>query len=126
MKPDKKQISNLSVRHTQAYQGPIPDPDSLARYEQIQPGFAERIMRMAEEEAIHRRSNENKIIKDSVRMGMIGVVFAFLSVVIFAGIVVFAILEGSSIAALGAVITSICSLAGVFVFFRNRAKKATP
>ncbi|MDR3351042.1 MAG: DUF2335 domain-containing protein [Prevotellaceae bacterium] len=123
MKSDKKQLANLSVRHEQAYQGPIPDPDSLARYEQIQPGFAERIMRMAEEEAIHRRSNENKIIKGNVRMAMLGIVFAFLSVIVFAGIVIFAIREGSSVAALGAVITSICSLAGVFIFFRNQTKQ---
>jgi uncharacterized membrane protein len=123
MKPDKKQISNLSVSHTHAYHGPIPDPDSLARYEQIKPGFAERIICMAEEEAVHRRSNENRVIRDSTRMAILGVVFAFLSVIIFAGIVIFSILKGSSIAALGAVITSICSLAGVFMFFRNRAKK---
>jgi uncharacterized membrane protein len=123
MKQNKRQEANLSVTHSRAYQGPIPDPDSLARYDQINPGFAERIMRMAEEEAIHRRSNENKIIKGNTRMAMLGIVFAFLSVIIFAGIVIFAILKGSSVAALGAVITSICSLAGVFLFFRNRAKK---
>jgi uncharacterized membrane protein len=123
MKPDKKQSANLAVSHAQSYQGPIPDPDSLARYEQIQPGFAERIMQMAETEAIHRRSNENKIIRGNVRMATMGIVFAFLSVIIFAGIVIFAILEGSSVAALGAVITSICSLAGIFLYSRNRAKK---
>jgi uncharacterized membrane protein len=78
---------------------------------------------MAEDEAIHRRSNENQIVRNSTHVAMLGIVFAFLSVIVFAGIVVFAILKGSNVAALGAVITSICSLAGVFVFFRNRAKK---
>ena len=80
-------------------------------------------MRMAEEEAVHRRSNESKIIKSNVRMAITGIVFAFLSVIVFAGIVVFAILKGSSVAALGAVITAICSLAGIFLYSRNRANK---
>lgn len=35
--------------------GPIPDPRSLEAYEKILPGAAERILKMAESEALHRR-----------------------------------------------------------------------
>jgi len=43
---------------TVAYSGPIPHPNDLARYEEILPGAAERIMKMAELQAEHRRALE--------------------------------------------------------------------
>jgi len=123
MKPAKQQSTNISLQHHQAYSGPIPDPDSLAKYEQIQPGFAERIIKMAEDEASHRRTNENKIIQSSTQMAVTGIVFAFVSVVIFGGIVTYAISQQSNVAALSTVIAALASLAGIFVFFRNKMKK---
>ena len=123
MKPAKRQSTNISLQHHQAYSGPIPDPDSLSRYEQIQPGFAERIIKMAEEEAMHRRVNENRIIKNSTQMAITGIVFAFISVIVFGCIIVYAISQNSDVAALSTVIAAVASLAGIFVFFRNKMKK---
>ena len=37
------------------FQGPVPPPSVLAAYENIKSGFAERILSLAEGEAIHRR-----------------------------------------------------------------------
>jgi len=42
----------------QQYQGPIPDPETLRKYDQIVPGAAERIIHMAEQEGEHRRRME--------------------------------------------------------------------
>lgn len=36
------------------YQGPIPPPEVLEKYEKISPGFADRIVKMAEIEQEHR------------------------------------------------------------------------
>jgi len=44
------------------FSGPMPHPDLLGRYEQICPGSADRIIKMAEQEAEHRRSAERSII----------------------------------------------------------------
>lgn len=41
------------------YQGPIPHPEDLARYEAIIIGSAERILSMAENESRHRQAQEN-------------------------------------------------------------------
>ena len=46
--------------------GPLPDPKALAEYEKIKPGFAERIMTMAEQQASHRRELEAQINKAQV------------------------------------------------------------
>lgn len=37
------------------HQGPLPPPETLADYERVAPGFAERIFTLAEQEAEHRR-----------------------------------------------------------------------
>lgn len=49
-----------SVSH---YSGPTPPPDILAKYEQILPGSADRSFRMAEDNADHRRTWENSILR---------------------------------------------------------------
>ena len=47
------------IRHLeQSFQGPLPSPEAFASYEQTVPGAGDRILRLAEEEAQHRRSEE--------------------------------------------------------------------
>ena len=47
------------IRHLeQSFQGPLPSPEAFASYEQTVPGAGDRILRLAEEEATHRRSQE--------------------------------------------------------------------
>jgi len=45
-----------------SFEGPIPPPNILEGYKQIDPTFPERIMRMAEEQASHRRELEKQAI----------------------------------------------------------------
>jgi len=52
---DLKQVVTLMSHH----RGPLPHPDSLARYDAIIPNGAERIMRMAELEQQHRHKWES-------------------------------------------------------------------
>lgn len=51
--------SHLSVSH-QSFSGPIPHPALLDGYESILPGAAERILVLAESEAVHRRELEKR------------------------------------------------------------------
>lgn len=47
---------------TAAFSGPIPPPDLLSGYESACPGAADRIIRMAEEEGVHRRSVQKLVV----------------------------------------------------------------
>ncbi len=49
-----------TVKTEQHFQGPIPPPDLIAQYERVAPGFAERILTMAEREATARQENERR------------------------------------------------------------------
>jgi uncharacterized membrane protein len=40
--------------------GPLPPPEILARYDAVSPGLADRLVKMAEAEAAHRRDVEHK------------------------------------------------------------------
>lgn len=58
MKPSKQQEVNASITHVEQWSGPLPSPDSLARYNNVLPDAAERIMSMAEKEMEHRHKKE--------------------------------------------------------------------
>lgn len=48
----------VQVVQQQTYQGPIPHPSDLEKYELVIPGAAERILHMAEAENQHRHKQE--------------------------------------------------------------------
>lgn len=62
------------------WQGPLPPPDALANFNDIIPNGAERIMRMVEEEQLHRISYEkahlNAVSGDTRRGHYIGMVIS--------------------------------------------------
>jgi len=47
---------------TARYEGPIPPPEALRKYEEIIPGSADRIFRYAETQAAHRQWCEKRIV----------------------------------------------------------------
>lgn len=63
---DAKESPIQVLAQQTAYQGPIPRPDDLERYEGIVPGAAERLISMAEEEARHRRKQESEILQANI------------------------------------------------------------
>lgn len=67
-----------------AYSGPIPDPQAFARYEQILPGSADRILKMAEQQADHRHQLEKRVVIGNQRRDLAGLVLGF--VIAFMGI----------------------------------------
>lgn len=61
----KKEVKEaLMVIRGEMYSGPIPPPEALARYEEIQPGAADRIIKMAEKQQEHRMSLRQKPLVD--------------------------------------------------------------
>lgn len=52
--PAQNQVNSLNVVMEQAHIGPLPPPDMLARYDEIEPGLAKRIVERSEREQDHR------------------------------------------------------------------------
>jgi uncharacterized membrane protein len=64
--PQPPQVQTQIQTVTQAFQGPIPPPDTLQRYDQIIPGAAERILTMAENETAHRHLQEDQAMQANI------------------------------------------------------------
>lgn len=53
---------NATVKASYFHSGPLPDPRSLERYEEVVPGAAERIIILAEKQAAHRQKIESRVV----------------------------------------------------------------
>lgn len=60
------------------YTGPIPSASELEKYNQVLPGLAERIMKMAEIQSAHRQELEKKVIDSNIKGSKKGQIFGFI------------------------------------------------
>jgi uncharacterized membrane protein len=123
MKNTNPAEKNHLVQVQQHYSGPLPHPDALARYDEIVPGAAERIIRMAEKEMEHRHSTDDQLNKNAIRATYLGITFAFISVLILSGSVIYALYKGFDTVAASIAVGSIAAVAGVFIFFKSKQSK---
>lgn len=76
-KPNYPQKNNHQVAVSQqTYSGPLPPPTAMAKYEEICPGSADRILKMAESQSDHRKQLECKVIEAQIRISNMGQIFA--------------------------------------------------
>lgn len=74
---DSKGDHAIVARHTLLHQGPLPHPAILKQYNDVVPGAAERIIKMAEQQAMHRQDLEAHIIRTDTLKSLLGMVFGF-------------------------------------------------
>jgi uncharacterized membrane protein len=122
MSNKRQHINEVQIRRTETHIGPIPPPDALAHYDTIIPGAAERILQMAEKEQLHRFDCERKAERSAIRVTFIGVIFAFLSVLIISSLVFFSLHKGFDNTARWIAVGAIATVASVFIFFRKKNK----
>lgn len=65
-----------------SHKGPLPSPQTLAGYEQILPGCADRIVSMAEGEQAHRHAMDRKAVDTWASLARVGQIFAFIIAVV--------------------------------------------
>ncbi|HXN07358.1 MAG TPA: DUF2335 domain-containing protein [Nitrospiria bacterium] len=128
--PPPKSIVPIQIQKTESsFSGPLPHPDILLKYGQINKDFPERIMKMAELENEHRRNQENKsnnadiegfkAFQSEIRLGQI---FAFIIGIftIFCG--AYTATHGSQWAGGFIGTGGVIGLVSVFIFGRNPPK----
>jgi len=78
--------------------GPLPSPDVLRAFDDVVPGDADRIIKMAEEQSLHRKQLERKVIDSDISRSRWGQILGF--VIAIVGLVVAAVVAvyGSAIA----------------------------
>ncbi len=115
-----RQVSSL---YAESFQGPIPPPSILEHYEQLQPGFAERILAMAERQGMHRMQLETTALTGQLKRSSRGQVFGF--VLGLVGLIAgsFCIYSGHDTAGASLGGISLVSLVTVFVIGRSQQGK---
>jgi len=106
-----------------SFSGPLPHPEILRQFEQVSPGAAERIIKMAEEQSLHRRELEKKVIESDISQSKWGQRLGF--VISMTGLVVSALVAiyGNPIAGTIIGVGTIASLVGVFMYGTNSRKQ---
>jgi uncharacterized membrane protein len=115
--PSKQQSQQIVQQQSiTSYSGPIPPPNILIKYEEIQPGFADRIIKMAEKQGEHRQSLELKVINSDISIRNKGQYFAFILGLISIISGTFLIYSGKNIQGFIVLITSLGSLVTAFMY----------
>jgi uncharacterized membrane protein len=115
-------ITRIENQRSELFSGPVPDPESLEKYELIHPGFADRLIKLAEEEQknrleLNRLLVENEIQNqkrswDNYRLGQLFAIIAVSEVVLLCTVGFFL---GYSNSARDIAVIVIVALAGVFL-----------
>ena len=105
------------------YSGPLPAPEVLERYDKIAPGAAERIIKMAEAQSLHRQDIESRVVRSDIRNSILGVLFGFIIALTALALSAFSIYLGHAVE--GTIIGTggLSGLASVFVYGTRSRKK---
>jgi uncharacterized membrane protein len=107
----------------QEYEGLLPDPENLAKFEKLHPGFADRMLTMAEQEMLHRRQLDNKIARVTLRSSLLGIIAAFLSVLAVCSLSAYALFLGHANAGASIVIGSAAAIVSAFLLSRRKRSR---
>lgn len=102
--------------------GPLPPPSLLAKYNEVIPNGAERIMVMAERQSEHRERLESRVVDGNVANQTRGSYFAFTIALIAIVGGFYLILKGKDASGLAMVIGSLVALVSVFFYAKHEQK----
>jgi uncharacterized membrane protein len=105
------------------FSGPLPPPSVLTKYNEAVPNAAERILVMAEKQAVHRQSLEERVVNANIRNQYLGSVFGFILGAFAIGGGIYLIAHGMSATGLTSVIGALVALVAVFVTGRRGQEK---
>ena len=104
-----------------SFQGPLPRPEHLEHYDKILPGAAERILKMAESQAGHRQGLEAWVVRTGALTSILGVCFGLWIALAALRFAADMLVKGYPIQGVIVTLSTIGTLAGVFVYGRREA-----
>jgi uncharacterized membrane protein len=114
-----------SVFHSQShrFEGPVPDPESLQKYEAIQAGFANRLITMAEKEQEARHSFINNGMKHEFRYNYISITIAFIITIAGLSVCAYGYSLGYATESTALISVGIVSIVGAFMWNKKKQPK---
>ncbi len=83
MSPEEKsereaRLVRVAAQISRTFSGPLPPPEILQRYNEIVPGAADRIIKMAESQHHHRQALEKSVVDSNVFSQKVGLGLGFI------------------------------------------------
>jgi len=109
-------ITRVQRSVTEHHSGPLPDPETLKRYDEAVPGAAQIIVEQFQKQSDHRIALENRVIDSDIKRSSQGLIAGFVvsMTAIVGGCIVAAVGHPASGATIAT--TAVVGLAGVFVY----------
>lgn len=98
-----------------SFNGPLPAPEDFQQYEQVLPGAADRILKMAEKQVAHRTDLEKIIVNKNFRQGFVGQIFGAVLALICISVSLFLGMNGHDLLAGMIATTTVIGIITVFV-----------
>jgi len=111
------------ARRVQYFEGPLPAPEILVKYNDAVPNGAERLLTMAEGQATHRQSLEDALVQGNIKAQARAQRYGLIIILVIVGIGAWLLHEGKDLYGFGAILASLASLVGVFMWGRYRQEK---
>ena len=83
----------------QSHSGPLPSSHEFRGYNDVVPGAADRLLRMAEKEQSHRQALENKVVAGELKLKSRGQQFALASLIVMLVVIALIAYWGHAVAA---------------------------
>ena len=120
----ERKVELLARYFAVSHSGPLPPPNTLAGYEKVLPGAAERILSMAEKQAGHRQSLEKTTVRSRIHNEDRGLYLGFLLALASLGVGGYAIHLGQGLVGLAGLVASLATLVIPFVLRRRRPESS--
>lgn len=124
-------VRRVEVSRLEQFSGPLPPPAVFRQYEQVQPGFAERIMRMTEKELDHQISMDqaqlklrDKLLDAEIRAFTRAQWFTFALVCAFLTIAGVSVYKGQPLGAIAGGLAALGTIVYVLYGRRNAEREA--
>jgi uncharacterized membrane protein len=101
------------------FSGPLPPPILLRQYDEVVPGAAERIIKMAEEQAAHRQRLERQVVSTDNIKSVLGTILAFVVAIVGLGCSFWAAINGHPEFGTVLGVGTLASLVYTFVYGTN-------
>ncbi|WP_083918367.1 DUF2335 domain-containing protein [Woodsholea maritima] len=110
----QEQIINVLHKRTQ-FSGPLPPPGLLQAYEEINPGSAERILKMADEDLNHQHNFHYRLLIEDSKDALLGRISGIFALILIIGASVFCGMNGLKELSLALVGTSAIGVISAFI-----------
>lgn len=110
----------MKVVHQEAYQGPLPHPDLLKKFDEVSPGAAEKIIKMAESEQSHRHEMDSQFLKEENFLKKLGLILGFIIVMSIIGSGVYLLVNDKSAQGFSLILASVVTIISPFLVNKNK------